>query len=81
MVKIRCKFFVEKAEPTWGEEKKITMRAQYDPNLKEDESFSKYTPAGQIEILVSSPLALETLTPGQYVYVDFTPMEQQAAAE
>lgn len=42
---------------------------------KDNESWSKYTPSGKIEMSVTNPAAIEAFAVGKAYYVDFTPVE------
>lgn len=61
-------------DPNRPSTKKVVFHATYDPSIPEDQSFSKATPWGQIEMQVDNPAALEQLVPGRQYYVDFTPV-------
>jgi len=52
----------------------ITLAALYS-TTPEDNSYSKATPNGTIQMSVSNPSAVETLTLGKIFYVDFTEAE------
>lgn len=40
---------------------------------KGNESWSKYTPSGEITMRITNPAAIEQFSPGQDFYIDFTP--------
>jgi hypothetical protein len=40
-----------------------------------NESWSKYTPSGNIEMTINNPVALAAFVIGQSYFVDFTPAE------
>lgn len=42
---------------------------------KGNESWSKWTPQGEISMLITNPAATEFFELGKQVYVDFTPAE------
>ncbi len=52
--------------------KTLHFHTQYDPTIPEDQSFTKATPTGKIEMRVDNPAALEQFVPGEAYYVDFT---------
>lgn len=58
----------------------VLLAAQYDPNLKEDQSYAKATPTGQLSMVVDNPSALLEFTVGRVFYVDFTPSDGGGAA-
>jgi hypothetical protein len=45
----------------------------------EDNTFSKYTPAGVMELTITNPDLLGKFAPGDKMYVDFTPVEEEGA--
>lgn len=45
----------------------------------ENESWSKYTPAGQIEMTITNPAALDQFRVGEYVMVRFEPVVAEAS--
>jgi hypothetical protein len=42
---------------------------------KDNESWSKYTPSGKIEMSITNPAAIDKLEKGKAYFVDFTPVE------
>lgn len=54
----------------------LKFTAAYDPDLPEDQSYSKYTPVGTLEMTVDNPNARFEL--GAYYYLDFTPVQDKA---
>lgn len=70
MEKVRAKFTCTKAVKTeYGTE--LSMWALYSDN-PEDNTYSKYTPSGQITMIVDNPSAEEFFKPGEKYYLDFT---------
>lgn len=63
-----------------GDSRELIFRAQYDPDLPEDQSYSKATPAGQIQMTVDNPGALRQFELGKAYYVDFIPVEYEIIA-
>jgi hypothetical protein len=41
---------------------------------KDNESWSKYTPSGKLEMTVTNPGAIDQFAVGQAYYLDFTPV-------
>ena len=42
---------------------------------KENATWSKYTPSGEIKMMITNPGAIEAFSPGKSYYVDFTPAD------
>jgi hypothetical protein len=74
---VRGKFQLSQITQTnWGGDGRILIfQAQYDPDLPEDQSYSKATPTGRIEMQVDNPAALKQFELGKAYYLDFTPAE------
>ena len=53
----------------------VALGAQYDPALKEDQSYAKATPSGTLSMIVDNPAALAEFTVGRVFYIDFLPAE------
>lgn len=58
----------------WGG-KTVTLSPQYDTTIEEDRRYAKATPSGEIKLTIDNPPALEQFKNGQFMYVDFTPIE------
>jgi len=69
---VRAKFRVTDITQHSYPGKTVKLQAIYDP---EDRQFVKATPSGHLEMLVTSPAALEQLQIDRYFYLDFTPVE------
>lgn len=50
------------------------FQAVYDQTLPEDRRYAKYTPSGELRILVDNPNV--TFVPGKSYYLDFTLVEE-----
>lgn len=74
---IRAKFVVQKiAQVSWNAETRIvTLGAQYDQTIPEDQRFQKATPSGQLEMTIDNPAAVAQLGLGKAYYLDLTPAE------
>lgn len=72
---VRGKFTVSEITSYQYGSQKITLAAQYDPNLPEDQKYAKATPSGTITMTVDNPPAAEYLEIGKSFYVDFTKVE------
>lgn len=77
MEKVRAKFQVQS-----------TKQVSWDPNVriieltavtagsgKDNESWSKWTPSGRLEMHITNPAASDFFTLGKAVYLDFTEAE------
>lgn len=77
MNKTRCKFRCVSSEPQFegSEGRKVVLETQYDQSLPEDQSFTRATPWGRMEVLIDNPAALAAMAfePGKCYYVDLTP--------
>lgn len=72
---VRAKFTVTSVtEHHYSQAKTIKLTPVYDPNLPEDQRFSKATPSGELTMYVDNPSAAEQLKLGQAFYLDFTPV-------
>lgn len=54
-----------------GEGRELVFTAQYDPDLPEDQAYSKATPTAKITMTVDNPEALSQFELGKTIYVDF----------
>lgn len=71
---VRGKFKLQEVIQTnWGGDgRTLVFRAEYDPDLPEDQSYSKATPTGEIRMQVDNPQALQQFELGKAYYVDFS---------
>ncbi len=58
-----------------GEQTAILTFAPVYGNGKENESWSKYTPQGKLEMTVTNPAAVAAFEVGKSYYLDFTPAD------
>jgi hypothetical protein len=76
---MRAKVTVQSVKKTqYGEELHMTPVASksFGPNGEsEDNTYARYTPSGDITLTVTNPDLAGKFTPGQALYVDFTPAE------
>lgn len=80
---VRAKFFVSeiKHAGTPGSEPVATVVLSpifgtYDKKNEEaNKTWSKYTPSGKIEMVITNQAAIEAFEIGKAYYVDFTPEE------
>ena len=76
---VRAKFFVTEIKHTGtpGSDPyaTITLAPVFGTygNGQANESWSKYTPSGKIEMAVTNPAAIDQFAVGQSYFVDFTP--------
>lgn len=75
---VRAKFKVtEIKQASWqGEGRTVTLSAQYDPTIPEDQRYAKATPSGHLEMQIDNPAALEQLPLGKDFYLDITPVHE-----
>lgn len=74
--KVRCKFSCEKVE-RYASQENITLNAVTDGNA-EDNSYSKYTPSGKLELSVTNEAVFGFFQPGKKYYLDVTPESDEA---
>ncbi|WP_065091626.1 hypothetical protein [Rhizobium leucaenae] len=80
-VQVRAKFFVSDVRhsevPGTDPYAVITMMPVFGTygDGKDNESWSKYTPSGKIEMSITNPAAIDRLEKGKAYFVDFTPAE------
>jgi hypothetical protein len=55
--------------------KTVKLTPQYDTTIEEDRRYAKATPSGEISLTIDNPPAFALFKNGQYMYVDFTPIE------
>jgi hypothetical protein len=74
---VRGKFVVQKvAKLNWSDTAvEITLGAQYDTSIPEDQKFSKATPSGSLTMLVDNPSASAALELGKAYYIDISPAQ------
>lgn len=69
---VRAKFVCNSVE-VYTESKKAKLSAVYSNDTQENADFTKYTPSGNIEILITNEAkAAEYFIPGEQYYVDFS---------
>ncbi len=75
-MKVRCKFHLQEIRRYSGypDRLKAVFRA-VGGGSAENESFTKYTPSGVLEIDVDNPAVVDSLTLGSYYYLDLIPCE------
>jgi hypothetical protein len=74
---VRGKFKLQEVRQfSWGGDgRELVFRAEYDPDLPEDQRYTEATPTGTIEMHVDNPAALQQFEIGKSYYVDFTAAE------
>lgn len=68
--KLRCTSVTQHADM---DARTFEFAAVYDSTIAEDRKFQQYSPSASFKTLVDNP-AIDW-KPGQYYYVDFTPIE------
>lgn len=71
----RAKFSCESMEVFVGTYRNYRFRAINDDSTEENRKFTKYTPAGQLQISVDNPSI--SFVPGKEYYLDFTPVDEE----
>lgn len=72
MATTRGKFKVQSVTD-YGHGKEMVLNAVCNDGTPENDRFHRYTPTGQIKMLVDNPAASAMFKPGVEFYVDFTP--------
>lgn len=78
---VRAKFFVSEIKhagtPGTDPFATITLLPVFGSygDGKDNESWSKYTPSGKIEMSVTNPKAIDQFEIGKAYYIDFKPVE------
>ena len=76
-MKSRCKFRVTGVEWIARGTEKVTLKADYDPEVsKEDAAFSNATPSGEMHFICQNPNLNGSFKPGDTYYVELTPTEE-----
>ena len=70
---MRAKFRLTGIEVQGPVGRKVTLKAEYDTTIPEDQRFYDATPWGEFAMLVNNPAALEQLKLGEYYYLDLMP--------
>lgn len=75
---MRAKVSVQSVEKFDGSERlnfmAVCSSSGFGPNGEsEDNTYARWTPSGNITLMVTNPDLLGKFTPGQKFYVDFTP--------
>jgi hypothetical protein len=74
---MRAKMQVKSVESTeYGETLRMNPVCGNNPfpadGVDEDNTYSKFTPSGSLELFVSNPALAGRIKPGQKLYLDFT---------
>lgn len=75
---IRAKFHcTEVAKRVYGgkDQSEVIKGAPVYGGNPEDNAYSKATPSGSIELVITNPTCFGVLRPGQRFYLDITPLE------
>ncbi len=71
---VRAKLTVEEVD-LFENSEIVKMRAVYDSNTPEDNTYSKYTPSATLQMSVTNPSLFGYFRPGKKYYLDFVPMD------
>jgi hypothetical protein len=75
---VRAKFWVREIhqhhtnDPT-AVSATVKLAPVYDDGTKQNKDWSKYTPQGEISMMITNPGAIEQFELGKSYFVDFTP--------
>lgn len=77
---MRAKFMVQEVSSYVGGHQKVSMLpvqgTQYGSRGEnEDNTFSRYTPSGEIRMQISNPDLIGKIQPGDVYHIDFTKSE------
>lgn len=78
---VRAKFFVSRITHTGTPGSAPYAQIELAPVFggygdgKDNESWSRATPSGKIELAVTNPAAIDQFSVGSAYYIDFTPVE------
>lgn len=75
---VRAKFRVQSVIHHDGEQRTIQLAAV---SGKENESWSKWTPSGSLQMSITNPEAFSQFKPGDVFFLDFTPAPATEAGE
>lgn len=53
----------------------VRLMAIYDDADPQNKSWSKFTPVGEVRLVITNPSAIEGFEAGKFYYVDFNPAE------
>lgn len=76
-MQMRAKFKVTKVETSGESSQNVTMMAVTDSPFdkdgsSDDNSFSKWTPSGELRMCINNPALVGALKEGAKFYIDFT---------
>lgn len=74
-MKVQAKFTVMSVKKYTGDNVEVELHP-VTGGSKENESFWKYTPSGNITLLIQNTEASKQFKPGMDFYVDFTPCDE-----
>ena len=83
-VQVRAKFWVKgvvhhhNGSPVADQSVEIVMAPVFGTMGSGNESWAKYTPQGEIKMLINNPSAAAKFELGKQYFVDFTPAEPAA---
>lgn len=76
---VRAKFWVKEiahhhnGNPNADQAATVKLAPVYDDGTKQNKDWSKYTPQGEISMMVTNPDAIAKFELGKAYFVDFTP--------
>jgi hypothetical protein len=69
---VRAKVQLSSVTSYQGTAKTYTFNPVHDESTEENKRFTKYTPSGELKMLVDNPAVEPQFQLGKYFYVDFT---------
>ena len=75
---VRAKVYLNASTEFGGKARQLKFLCVHDNSTEENARFTKYTPTGEITMLVDNPGALAQFRFEKYYYVDFTEVEDES---
>lgn len=73
---MKAKFLVQSVTHYAGDNISVTLSAaKQGPDDNDNYQFWKYTPNGELTMEISNPKAKDFFKPGEYYYLDFSPVK------
>lgn len=73
--KFKCYSKTEVTHEGGHKSTEVHLRPVCADDLPENQRFHRYTPSGELKMIIDNPSAVEALAPGKTFYVDFTPAD------
>lgn len=72
---VRAKFKCNSIQKSQDNSSAVVNMMAVTTGSAENESWSKYTPSGQLQMVISNPAAVEHFEQGKEYYIDIQPAE------